>query len=870
VADPDDSSANSASVCAKSTGVPGWNTQTTRSYFPSGAVQSIQSPAQRSGGVATSFTYDLDGNPTTETHHYACTGGGSCTPGVTTKWYDSADRLIEVRLPHDATDYYWFPWSTRYLYDLSSGGSVSIEGTSFRAYGNLYKTEEWNGSSWVDLRASAFDAMDRAVTKYTFSPSSAMTLRAATMTYDATTATLGLLSSTTDPLGETTTVAYDSMGQTTSLQFTGDSGVTPNKTFVYDPNGRETSAYSTVYGTEATRYDPDGRVSEVDEPIAGSMTSPARITFDYYPNGQRKDVNVASSAVTASPLISYAYRNDGRRTKLHIGYGQQQRDFIWTYSDGGRPTSQSDPFTGTAMPSPQAPVAAGTAYPPMTKTYDASGQLTQLQLPETLAYTVAHDYEGDVVSFTGSNSTNGPMTMNYTHTIRGESVGQAFYPSAPQATSRIANGAAVPLKTAPGSGKLTENAVVDLKNAVVASWTYEKYIPYNDPNSDPESGLADCGTMTDAQDYDAAGRLLGHTLSGPGSSDSHCADIGATLAVNHYYSYDAENHHIGTKGGSWSSTGHVYNLGGTSIHYIGDVPLFGTDAQGNLSIKIEALADIDPTGQLTVWDRDYAGLLQTGHNNVIYGSINLGNVVQQAGKPSSIFKGSTNSSICPPAGGACVIASFLPYTRLEGFDYQGLTFQGDRALENASGQWTTPDAYEGDVHDPMSQKPFMWDRNNPYQYSDPTGFFPQELAQCDCIGHGFYSVEEARQVAYASRKPRDHKKTPDKKGGPKDDKHESSKPRTNRQSADIMGWPQTAEAGGPEAAAAQTDELTAKLSTDVARDMQSKGLTWETVDDWLDIYKKTQTNRKQSEYPVNKARLRYLLRLEEVWPTAKK
>jgi hypothetical protein len=37
------------------------------------------------------------------------------------------------------------------------------------------------------------------------------------------------------------------------------------------------------------------------------------------------------------------------------------------------------------------------------------------------------------------------------------------------------------------------------------------------------------------------------------------------------------------------------------------------------------------------------------------------------------------------------------------------------------GQWTTPDAYAGDVHDPMTQKPFMWDRNNPYQYADPSG-----------------------------------------------------------------------------------------------------------------------------------------------------
>jgi YD repeat-containing protein len=729
IADPDDSSANGTSLCAKSSGQPGWNTQTTRTYFPDGTVQSSQTPAERAGGVASYFTYDLDGNPTTETHHFGCTSGSTCTAGVTTKWYDGRGRLVEVGLPHDPSDYYSTPWLTRYLYDLSAGASVAIGTTGYQAHGNLFKTQEWIGgtpASWTDTSGQAFDGLDRAVTKYNFSPSSNTTVRATAMVYDGTAATLGLLTSTTDPLGETKTFAYDALGHLTSVQFTGDGGVTPNKSFAYDADGREVSASSTVYGTETTRYDADGHVVEVDEPTTGSMTSPGRITYDYYPDGEQKDVNVASSALNASPLLSYAYRTDGRRSRVHLGYGQRQGDFTSTYTDGGRPMSQSDPFTGTLMPSPQAPVAAGTLYAPRTIAYDAYGQLTQVQLPETLAYSVLHDDEGDVTSFTASNSTNGPLTMNYSVTVRGENIGQGIAPSAPQSLARIANGLSVPVKIAPGgTGKRPEIAVVDPKNAVISAWTYESYIPYNDPNSDPSSGYADCGPMTDAQDYDAASRLLGHTLSGPGSSDPHCADIGATYGPHDDYAYDAENHHIGAKGGSWSSTGHLYNAGGMSIHYDAETPLFGTDAQGHVWVKIEALADIDSSGQLTVWDRDYAELLQTGHNNVAYFNINIGNVVLQAGKASTIFKGSANAVACPAAGGACVggAAQFLPYNRLEGFDYAGLTFQGVRAVETASGQWTTPDAYAGDIHDPASQKRFMWDRNNPYQYSDPSGYY---------------------------------------------------------------------------------------------------------------------------------------------------
>ncbi len=46
------------------------------------------------------------------------------------------------------------------------------------------------------------------------------------------------------------------------------------------------------------------------------------------------------------------------------------------------------------------------------------------------------------------------------------------------------------------------------------------------------------------------------------------------------------------------------------------------------------------------------------------------------------------------------------------------------------GQWTSPDAYAGNVHDPMSQKPFMYNRNNTYEYSDPSGNCIEDL----CVG----------------------------------------------------------------------------------------------------------------------------------------
>lgn len=68
------------------------------------------------------------------------------------------------------------------------------------------------------------------------------------------------------------------------------------------------------------------------------------------------------------------------------------------------------------------------------------------------------------------------------------------------------------------------------------------------------------------------------------------------------------------------------------------------------------------------------------------------------------FSGSANAPSCISA---CSLPNFLPYNGLEGFQWSALTIQGARVIDSATGQWKTPDAYAGDIHDLMSQKPFM-------------------------------------------------------------------------------------------------------------------------------------------------------------------
>lgn len=102
------------------------------------------------------------------------------------------------------------------------------------------------------------------------------------------------------------------------------------------------------------------------------------------------------------------------------------------------------------------------------------------------------------------------------------------------------------------------------------------------------------------------------------------------------------------------------------------------------------------------------------------------------GRYSRVQWGSGLSASAAPdsSGGAYPSSSgAMPEGKIsvDGWTLDNNTWQGVRTYDASAGQWNTPDAYAGDVHDPMSQKPFMWNRNNPYEYADPSGYDAIEL-----------------------------------------------------------------------------------------------------------------------------------------------
>jgi YD repeat-containing protein len=766
-ADPDDSSANASSLCGKSTGQPGWNTQTTTTYFADGSKASTQTPSERAFGVSTTYAYDLDGNVVTETQHHGCAPNHACLAGVTRKWYDGADRLVEVAQPHDTRmlsnpiGYYdGDPWLTRYLYDLSAGGTVSVSGsTSSRAYGNLFDTQtSLSDTGWTDVRGSAFDAADRETSKFSYKPGMyavSYPLETATLQYDLDSTSLGLLAKKTNPSGESVTYAYDAHGRIGNESYAGDAGRTAGEAYVYDPNGRKASITSSQFGVQQYQYDADGRLTTSVEPNGGGLTSPAQISYSYYANGQRSAVSVASSGLTQSNVLTYSYRADGAlRAQSVTAFANGT---WWNqYTDAGR-------LTGVGGIDTQ------------SRAYDPAGQLANYTVSAGTA-TFTHDPEGSAlteylpnVMRPGAGAAVPETTIN-TLNVRGElvdSVGGRQSHRRTTTNSGCSSTSTIPddLSQYDASNDSTVSpGTCDRVNGIsIAADTSIQSTLY-DGQSYPS------GTRN-SESFDGTGRIVQtvHTAYGfaqrngsqahvpaHGSGDPGAADAGAATAggpsdtvssftkTTSVRAYDVENHlrtvqttlqstgpsktNVATTGPSttigWGPNGHPVSIvvnypGGTmtneTLHWDGDTILFVTDGAGNVTdFKVGLDGDVTPRdgtfGGLSVYDRDPAGV-----------------IVQTSNATGSTGFNPLDPSTVSGAGAAGTTgyrAANVPeqYVRGDGFMVAGVQINGVRAYDPNLGAWTTPDAYEGEVHDPVSQQRYMWNRGNAVDFNDPSGY----------------------------------------------------------------------------------------------------------------------------------------------------
>lgn len=765
-------------------------------YYADGEVSAKQSAYEYAldgnvvcGSHSEQFTYDANGDEISETHHYGQTATNGVSAGVTQKWYDGADRLIEVQLPSDAYTDNSAAWRTRYIYDLAQGKNVSIAASnqtpSFPAYGNLYKTQNFFNGGWNDVNGNAFDALNRSINRYQYSPGQG--LQTWTSAYDAGTnssgiSNSGLLISKTDPLSVVTSYSYDALGRQTDISFNGDGGVTPPRTYTFDPDGRVATVQSSLTGTESFTYDADGRETQYQEGSGGGATSPATLNYTYYPDGSRWTLSISSSALSQQNEFTYDYRNDGLRTKLTVA--NQSQPFFWTYTNAGRELTQSDPVTGTYMPA-MGNLAAHTVVA-RTQSYDSYGQLSSIEIPDHGTYAnIGHDSEGNTTSFqvTGDDitGTNTITAAQYGYDVRGEQTttqttsGQGVYEPFSSSSYLYGHNCAVAPVHSPTStdcGMYTETTgthTYGVPAQTVDPYTGagqtggSMYVGYNDPdcsNSRVYSGALafdkdgrqtseslqayNCSSVTtnteDTRTYDAENHVISDasqydSSSSPAGVQPGYSTPGATYTWNALGKARVINDQgYGAQGTSSGGPAAACSAGPYTLHWDGDDLLFITNSSGAL-VQVDAeklggqgfgCAAGNSLGAFRVLDRDVSGTQVAFHSSMGESPwIILPAHSFSLGKLSGYTCGSTCVGLTTSASAVDFTRTLLfNAPREDGYMIGNVNIQGVRAYDPTTAQWSSPDAYKGDVHDPMSQRSYMWNNNNPIAYSDPSGYAP--------------------------------------------------------------------------------------------------------------------------------------------------
>ncbi len=742
VGDADDASVQQA-ACPKTPGIAGSTISQTFTYMQNGAVATVQNPPELAAGVSTSYTYDRDGNERTATTHFGCTPGASCSAGVTQKWYDGDDRLVEVMLPTDASDGLT-PWPTRYLYDLTQNGTNGASNqltaggvtTQFAAHGNLFSVQTYLPSNsyvsqpgWRDQKGWAYDNADRPTASYILKPShdGSQTLLKFSVGYDSTPSGVttsgnnGLLSSIVDSLGYYENFGYDALDRMTNTAYTNSS--TDARSITYDPVGRVLSSTKGAV-TNSYSYTPDGLLKESD--VTG-ISSPLQLTYGYYSSGLRSSLSVKQGTAfpSTTDLVDYQYRNDGLLSSMAVNYatgGRPTQTFSFAYTSAGRLSSQTDPLS---------------ASPSVSESYDSYGRVANYGIPAgTYGFSSSsYDDEGEPMSYSAYTPS---QTVSNTFNVRGE-LTQFVQQTGAATTSIDFDGLLLPQTNVVGQ------QTIDPLSATQLAATTNAY------STPPMPATPNCPTTTrtsSSWQFDGAGRESNATLSAlqqNANSIIPCPETIVQTQAQSTMSYDTANHltQVATTGttttnGStvqdipvtmsyqYDGAEHVRQISGDpsrssvsgysptsseSVFWDGNDVLFTTDANGKLDdLKIGAFADITAAGSnagLTVWDRELDGQQISYHNASGVGPWKA---------PTTWTSGGYNLTSPDQFG-----ILFTTKPRLDALTDLHTTFVGIRTLDEASLNFTTPDASSGGLADPLSLKPYVYAADNPLQYSDPSG-----------------------------------------------------------------------------------------------------------------------------------------------------
>ncbi|GLI03383.1 hypothetical protein Pa4123_86610 [Phytohabitans aurantiacus] len=522
-----------------------------------------------------------------------------------------------------------------------------------------------------------------------------------TWTYD----TAGRLETATDPLSNTSTYTWDPAGRPTGITLPrgGD------YTYTYDPAGRLDTEQDPLEHTTSYDYDPAGRLTTTTYPTGRTVTA------DYDDAGRR-------TTLTAGGITrTYGYDDAGRLASASVSgqtpavaaltYSYDNRGLMATSTDAlGTSTYGYDVAGRLASRAP--PVGPTTSY-----TYNDKGLLATTAGPTNRRF--GYDSYGQLTILNSNAPSTGLTQYGYDNAGRLETITGSPYAAAVTYTddSQIASIETDKLTsyTYDNAGRLT-NTTVTQTSTTLSNTSYGWDGDGNRTTVTPAGGPAITST------YDLADRLTGTST---GQTYTHNDDGLQTVA---------------------GTTSHTYNGFGepvTATTPAGTVgynrdPL-GRTAGRTTTAGTETLGYDGPTGALTTWQppsgaatsliRTPDGDLlaeKTGTATTLQASLNVhgdltalkddtGSTVRWRGEYNPF--GETTSTTGTPAAPVGFQAMYTdPAT--------GLVDMGTRQYNPTTGAFTTPDSIIGALTKPITLNRYLYAHGDPINLFDPDGRWP--------------------------------------------------------------------------------------------------------------------------------------------------
>ncbi|MEK9132088.1 MAG: RHS repeat-associated core domain-containing protein, partial [Patescibacteria group bacterium] len=666
------------------------------------------------------FTYDADSNLRTKTDRENRTWNYS---------YDEFNRLVSETDPSAN--------ATFYVYDLNGNKTAvtypDATQTNFEydAANRLTKTTDQLGK----MRTYTYDAVGNKLSE------SDKRGIATSYTYDK----LNRLASETNPQNTVTAYAYDGNSNRLTENVAGKT-----TTYAYDALNRKTQITYPGGKTESSQYDANGNLwraldgdalvtqftyDSLDRPTLKALPDGTSVSYSY--DNWNNVLNITESSGTSD----FGYDNQNRQTradKTITGLAGKTFATQRTYKNDGQPASLTD--------------AAGIV---INYNYNSRGLLESVTRGATTLASYTYNSLGKPATLTYGNGTkttydydslNRPQDFAITDPANAQLFKQAYsYDEESNRTQLIENDTRTINYTYDNLEQLTGVKYAELGGATdTLTYTYDKWgnrltarSPFGNTNysyaadSNELANYTANGRLIAAATYNSNGGLTQETVTRGGKQirtttynwDSQKRLAGITYARNNWFAFLpalANN----TLNFSYDYAGNRIKktANGESTYYLNDGLTVLNEISGDGTISKSIIKGLEQIAEISA-----DGTTTYTHQDILSSTVLLTN---QAGAVVAEYEYDVFGDVIGKDEGTATSekTSYL-FTGQEFDPESDLFYYNARYYNPALGRFISRDVVLGKDGDVLSRNLFIYVKNNPLKYTDPTGNEEADVTQ---------------------------------------------------------------------------------------------------------------------------------------------